>query len=200
MSRERSVCVMFDSGLLGPSDDLSRNPALVLVTGGGSGIGKMIAAGFSQHGAKVYIAARKEGQLKEVSSLDHTGCCTNPLRDCQAANDLNKSATHKVQYITADISVCEISRRLRCICVLLIRPFGKSRAGCDALVAEFRKRENKLHVLVNNSGLVFFGAFDDFPEDEGWDNVFNVNVKSIFYCKCSEVTATISVTAWLIFH
>jgi len=63
-----------------------------------------------------------------------------------------------VQYITADISVCEISRRLRCICVLLIRPFGKSRAGCDALVAEFRKRENKLHVLVNNSGLVFFGA------------------------------------------
>ena len=39
------------------------------MTGGGSGIGKMIAAGFAQNGAKVYIAARKERQLKDVSSL-----------------------------------------------------------------------------------------------------------------------------------
>jgi len=39
---------------------------LVLITGGSSGIGKMMALGFAQNGAKVYIAARKEGQLKEV--------------------------------------------------------------------------------------------------------------------------------------
>jgi len=102
----------------------------------------MIAAGFAQNGAKVYIAARKEAQLKE------------------AVDDLNKSAIQKVQYIAANVG---------------------SKAGCDDLIAEFGKRENKLHVLVNNSGITWGGPFRDFPEEKGWDNVFNVNVKSIFY-------------------
>ncbi|KAF8874778.1 hypothetical protein CPB84DRAFT_1966899 [Gymnopilus junonius] len=116
---------------------------IVLVTGGGSGIGKMIATGFAQNGAKVYIAARKENQLKE------------------AVNDINKVATGpKAEYFVANVG---------------------SKAGCNALIAEFRKRENKLHVLVNNSGITWGGPFLDFPEEKGWDNVFNVNVKSIFY-------------------
>ena len=37
-----------------------------LVTGGGTGIGKSIAAALAGNGAKVYIAARKESLLKEV--------------------------------------------------------------------------------------------------------------------------------------
>lgn len=114
----------------------------VLVTGGGSGIGKMIAAGFAQNGANVYIAARKEKQLQE------------------AAADIKKGATGNVNYIVANVS---------------------SKAGCDALIQEFRKRESKLHVLVNNSGVTWGGPYDDFPEEKGWDNIFNVNVKSIFY-------------------
>ncbi|KAH9834838.1 rhamnolipids biosynthesis 3-oxoacyl-reductase [Rhodofomes roseus] len=39
---------------------------VAVVTGGGSGIGTMIAAAYVQNGAKVYIAARKEKQLKDV--------------------------------------------------------------------------------------------------------------------------------------
>ncbi|TRM57803.1 rhamnolipids biosynthesis 3-oxoacyl-reductase [Schizophyllum amplum] len=115
---------------------------IVLITGGGSGIGKMMAAGFAQNGAKVYIAARKEKQLQE------------------AAKELNATGPGKVDYIVANVN---------------------SRAGCDALIKEFASRETKLHVLINNSGITWGAPFDDFPEEKGWDNVFNVNVKSIFY-------------------
>ncbi|KAK7035971.1 hypothetical protein R3P38DRAFT_2909957 [Favolaschia claudopus] len=115
---------------------------IVLVTGGGSGIGKMIAAGFVENGATVYIAARKESQLRE------------------AVQDLNKLGSGKAHYIVANVG---------------------SKAGCDALISEFKKRESKLHVLVNNSGVSWGAPFDNFPEEKGWDNVFAVNVKSIFY-------------------
>ncbi|KAJ6567130.1 rhamnolipids biosynthesis 3-oxoacyl-reductase [Mycena capillaripes] len=115
---------------------------IVLVTGGGVGIGKMIATGFARNGATVYIAARKEPQLKE------------------AVEDIKKVATGKVQYIVANVG---------------------SKAGCDALISEFKKFETKLHVLVNNSGISWGGPYNDFPEAKGWDNIFNVNVKSIFY-------------------
>ncbi|KAJ7611777.1 hypothetical protein FB45DRAFT_875321 [Roridomyces roridus] len=107
---------------------------IVLITGGGSGIGKMIAAGFVRNGARVYIAARKEAQLKE------------------AVGDLQKFQPPPV----------------------------KGMWGCDALIAEFKRRETRLHVLVNNSGTSWGAPFDEFPE-KGWDNVFNVNVKSVFY-------------------
>ncbi|KAJ2929857.1 hypothetical protein H1R20_g7230, partial [Candolleomyces eurysporus] len=116
---------------------------IVLITGGGSGIGKMMATGFAQNGAKVYIAARKEKQLQE------------------AVNDINKVATGpQAQYIVANLN---------------------SKKGCDTLVEEFKKRESKLHVLVNNSGITWGGPYENFPEEKGWDNVFAVNVKSIFY-------------------
>ncbi|KAJ3567871.1 hypothetical protein NP233_g6077 [Leucocoprinus birnbaumii] len=115
---------------------------IVLVTGGSSGIGKMMATGFAQNGATVYIAARKEKQLQE------------------AVSDIKKVARGKVEYIVANVG---------------------SKAGCNALIQEFRKRETKLHVLINNSGITWGGPYNDYPEEKGWDNVFNVNVKSIFY-------------------
>jgi NAD(P)-dependent dehydrogenase (short-subunit alcohol dehydrogenase family) len=40
---------------------------VVLVTGGASGIGEMAAQGFIQNGAKVYIASRKESELKKAT-------------------------------------------------------------------------------------------------------------------------------------
>ncbi|KAF8825458.1 hypothetical protein F5879DRAFT_958109 [Lentinula edodes] len=120
---------------------------IVLVTGGSAGIGKMIALGFAQNGAKVYIASRKEPQLKEAVAEISAGL-------------KNATTPGSVSYIVANIG---------------------SKAGCNALIDEFKKRESKLHVLVNNSGITWGGPYEDFPEEKGWDNVFNVNVKSIFY-------------------
>ncbi|KAI0719829.1 NAD-P-binding protein [Cerioporus squamosus] len=62
------------------------NGKVALVTGGGSGIGAMIASAYVQNGVKVYIASRNEQQLKET---------------CEA---LNKRGTGSCHYLIADIS------------------------------------------------------------------------------------------------
>jgi NAD(P)-dependent dehydrogenase (short-subunit alcohol dehydrogenase family) len=115
---------------------------IALVTGGGTGIGKAMAAALVLNGAKVYIAARKESLLKQTTA------------------ELNSRGPGKVEYIIANLG---------------------NKAGCDALITEIKKRESKLHILVNNSGITWGAPYDDFPEAKGWDNVMAVNVKSIFY-------------------
>ncbi|KLO19614.1 NAD(P)-binding protein [Schizopora paradoxa] len=115
---------------------------IAVVSGGGSGIGKMIASALVANGAKVYIAARKEAQLKE------------------AADELNAEGPGSCHYIVADLG---------------------SKAGCVALTNEIKKREQKIHILVNNSGASWGANWDDFPEKEGWDRLMALNVKSIFY-------------------
>ena len=56
-----------------------------------------------------------------------------------------------------------------------------TKAGCDSLADEIKKRESKIHVLVNNSGVTWGAPLFNFPEQKGWDNLFALNVKAIFY-------------------
>jgi NAD(P)-dependent dehydrogenase (short-subunit alcohol dehydrogenase family) len=110
-----------------------------LVTGGGRGIGRMIAGGFVDAGAKVYISSR------------NTEVC--------------------------DAVAAELSERGECISV----PADLStEAGCRELAAELARREERLHVLVNNAGNTWGAPLAEF-DDAAWDRVLALNVKGVFH-------------------
>jgi NAD(P)-dependent dehydrogenase (short-subunit alcohol dehydrogenase family) len=48
------------------------------------------------------------------------------------------------------------------------------------LAAEIGKREEALHILVNNAGAAWGEEFDTFPE-KGWDKVVDLNMKAPFF-------------------
>jgi len=51
--------------------------------------------------------------------------------------------------------------------------------GIQALAGELRRREEVLHILVNNAGATWGAPLEEFPEN-AWDKVMNINVKSPF--------------------
>jgi len=52
--------------------------------------------------------------------------------------------------------------------------------GCQFFINEVAKKEDKIHVLVNNAGCNWGEDFETFPES-GWDKVMDLNVKTIFF-------------------
>ncbi|CAH7686383.1 hypothetical protein PPACK8108_LOCUS21027 [Phakopsora pachyrhizi] len=108
---------------------------VAVITGGGSGLGEMMAHAWVANGGRVIIASRKEKALSQV---------------CDALNTLG---TGKAEYVVGDVS---------------------SKAGCVAIADEIKKRVDKIHVLVNNSGVTWGAPYEDVPEK-------GLNVKSVFY-------------------
>ena len=51
--------------------------------------------------------------------------------------------------------------------------------GIQALAGELGRREEVLHILVNNAGATWGAPLEEFPEN-AWDKVMNINVKSPF--------------------
>jgi 2-deoxy-D-gluconate 3-dehydrogenase len=50
----------------------------------------------------------------------------------------------------------------------------------ESLVEEISKREEGLHILINNAGASVSHPYDDYPED-AWDIVMDTNAKSPFF-------------------
>ena len=76
------------------TDLFSIQGKVALVTGGGSGIGWMIAEAYVRAGARVYIASRKKEELEaRIASLDGEGSCSAIVADlsteagCNALGD-----------------------------------------------------------------------------------------------------------------
>ncbi len=53
-------------------------------------------------------------------------------------------------------------------------------AGVKVLVDDFAKREDKLHILVNNAGAAWGAPLETYP-DSAWDKVLGLNVKAVFF-------------------
>ena len=67
--------------------------------------------------------------------------------------------------------------KLKC---LALQGDVSSLAGINELVKKYSKNEASLDILVNNAGIVWQDSIDNFPED-GWDQVLNTNLKSVFF-------------------
>jgi NAD(P)-dependent dehydrogenase (short-subunit alcohol dehydrogenase family) len=114
----------------------------VFVTGGASGIGRMISEGLASRGARVFTCGRKQ---ESIDSL---------LTELKQKRGLDVTAE------PADLSkLGEIERICRTVSELW--------AG-------------ELDVLVNNAGATWGAPIDEYPET-GWDKVFDLDVKSLFF-------------------
>jgi gluconate 5-dehydrogenase len=110
-----------------------------LVTGGGRGIGRHVALGLAEAGARVFVASRKRSACEEtVKEIERRGG-----RGLAFEADLSKPEQ------------------------------------CERLIAEVLAACGRLHVLVNNAARVWAAPALEHPL-EGWDRVFDLNVRGLF--------------------
>ena len=114
----------------------------VLITGGASGIGRMISEGLAERGARIFTCSRKQASLDEL------------VAELKGKRGLDVTAE------AADLSKLEDIERVA------------QRAG--------ELFGGELDVLINNAGATWGAEIDAFPES-GWDKVFDLNVKAMFF-------------------
>ena len=114
----------------------------VFVTGGTSGIGRMITEGLAERGARVFTCSRKQAAVEAL------------LKELSQDRGLDVAAA------TADLSKMADIERI-----------------AEQVSAHFG---GELDVLVNNAGATWGASIDEYPES-GWDKVFDLNIKAVFF-------------------
>src|SRR6202012_4112069 len=87
----------------------------------------------------------------------------------------------KVYITSRKREVCEAAALELCKsgeCVPLCADLAKPEAAA-ALAGDWRSRESKLHILVNNAGRTWGAPWESFP-DKAWPGVMAVNVQGPF--------------------
>jgi NAD(P)-dependent dehydrogenase (short-subunit alcohol dehydrogenase family) len=88
----------------------------------------------------------------------------------------------KVYFSSRKADVCdEVATELSKTgtCVSLPADLG-TEEGCSHLAEELGRREDRLHILVNNAGANWGAPLEQFP-DSAFDKVFALNVKGVFH-------------------
>jgi NAD(P)-dependent dehydrogenase (short-subunit alcohol dehydrogenase family) len=90
----------------------------------------------------------------------------------------------KVYICSRKAETCEeTARRLSAFGICIALPIAadiSSAEGRAAVVSEMTAREPKLDVLINNAGALWAAPLAEYPES-GWDKVFDLNVKGLFF-------------------
>jgi NAD(P)-dependent dehydrogenase (short-subunit alcohol dehydrogenase family) len=152
---------------------------VVLVTGGATGLGEMAAQGFVQNGAKVFIASRKDSELKKT------------------ADRINAIGPGKCEYIVADLKdkagcdglVKEIKKRTDRLTVLVNNtgvtwgaPYDDfPESGWDKLMALNVK--SIFYMTVGLHDLLLKGTSADMPSRV-------INIASMAGIQTTDVTAS----------
>jgi len=114
----------------------------VFITGGASGIGRMISEGLAERGARVFTCSRKQAALDELVA------------------ELAGKRGFDVRAEAGDLVKLEEIERMAKIA-------GEHFGGA-------------IDVLINNAGATWGAKLEEYPEN-GWDRVFDLNVKSMFF-------------------
>jgi len=93
---------------------------------------------------------------------------------------VQKCTLHQEILISVKKTAEQLTRAGPGKCIALQGDDLSTQAACVAVAIEFAKHEQKLHVLVNNSGTSWGAPFEKY-EEKGWDKVMALNVKGVFY-------------------
>ncbi|CAD7974222.1 unnamed protein product [Amoebophrya sp. A25] len=148
----------------------------VVVTGGGSGIGAMIAATFVENGAKVLICSRKDSSAYAKELSQRATATTTTTTTTTSSNRTNRTSSASA----SPSSSCSSSTAAQPCCTAL--------ADCDLGTEAGRQRVfvwckehfgGKVHVLVNNAGTNYAEMFENQRADL-FAKVLHLNLTAVF--------------------